>query len=410
MKNEKKICVIGLGYIGLPTAALLASNGYIVAGIDSNQSVVDMVNQGKIHIIEPDLDVCVSSAVSQGKLRAFSTVQVSEVYMICVPTPFLLTNDEIPRPNLNYVFSAIQSIAFLLKPGDLVILESTSPVGTIKLLEKKLQEMGVDVSKIYLAYCPERVLPGKIMVELLENDRIVGGITPEATLVVSEFYKTFVRGLVIETDAKTAEMCKLTENSFRDLNIAFANELSLICSKEDINVWELIDMANHHPRVNILKPGVGVGGHCIAVDPWFIVARNPEYAHLIRAAREVNNYKTTWVIEQIKLAAEEVSTGIIKKPKIACFGISFKPNIDDLRESPALQIVELLLGEKYDVLVIEPNIDSHKSFHLISIEEALDKADIFVMLVGHGQFKRQDLLENFRGRKVLDFCGIMNQA
>jgi UDP-N-acetyl-D-mannosaminuronic acid dehydrogenase len=264
------------------------------------------------------------------------------------------------------------------------------------------------VAKIHVAYCPERVLPGKIMTELVENDRVVGGLTPEATKVVADFYRTFVRGAVLETEAKTAEMCKLTENSFRDVNIAFANELSLICAKEGINVWNLIQLANRHPRVNILQPGAGVGGHCIAVDPWFIVARDPENSQLIRTAREVNNYKTEWVIKQIKIAAEDLSAKFKRKPKIACLGLAFKPDIDDLRESPAVNVVSTLLSQNYDVIAVEPNIKSHNQFQIVSIEDALNSADIFIVLVKHREFLDEIVRTELSKINSLDFCGVFS--
>ena len=335
--KTKRVSVIGLGYIGLPTAALLASNGYSVVGMDVSEHAVKTINQGKIHIVEPDLDAFVRSAVAAGRLQAFIEPQPGDVYMICVPTPFH-EGGAIPQPNIDYVLTATRSIAPFVKAGDLVILESTSPVGTTEEIQNVLRAAGVQVDDVHIAYCPERVLPGKIMTELVENDRIVGGITPLATRAVADFYRTFVRGAVLETDAKTAEMCKLTENSFRDVNIAFANELSFICDKEGINVWDLIQLANRHPRVNILQPGVGVGGHCIAVDPWFVVSRDPENSRLIKTAREVNNLKTDWVVEKIKLTVTEIEKDRNSPIKVACLGLAFKPDIDDLRESPALEV------------------------------------------------------------------------
>jgi UDP-N-acetyl-D-mannosaminuronic acid dehydrogenase len=328
----KTICVLGLGYIGLPTAALLASNGYEVVGVDLSRDAVETINKGQIHIVEPDLDAFVRSAVAAGNLKAFTAPQAADIFIICVPTPFH-EGEGNPQPNIDYVLAATVSIAAFVRPGNLVILESTSPVGTTEKMSAVLADSGIDVSKISIAYCPERVLPGKIMTELVENDRVVGGLTTEATALVADFYKTFVRGEVLETDSRTAEMCKLTENSFRDVNIAFANELSMICAKEGIDIWNLIKLANRHPRVNILQPGAGVGGHCIAVDPWFIVARDPENARLIRSAREVNNSKTTWTIDQIKVATSNASARIGRKPRVACLGLAFKPDIDDLRES-----------------------------------------------------------------------------
>ena len=404
--NTKTVCVVGLGYIGLPTAALLANNGYQVLGVDLNTHAVETINQGRIHIVEPDLEAFVRSAVSAGCLKAFTTPQAGDVYMICVPTPFH-EGMGIPQPNIDYVLTATRSIARFVKPGDLVILESTSPVGTTQQMADVLRTEGVDVSQIHMAYCPERVLPGKIMTELVENDRVVGGLTPAATAVVAGLYRTFVRGCVLETDAKTAEMCKLTENSFRDVNIAFANELSLICAKEGINVWSLIQLANRHPRVKILQPGAGVGGHCIAVDPWFIVARDIENSRLIRTAREVNNYKTVWTIDQIKIAVADASARTGRKPKVACLGLAFKPDIDDLRESPALHIAETLLAQGYDVVAVEPNIASHEHFTLLTLDDALNTADVFAVLVKHRGFLDQSVKTALSERSAMDFCGVL---
>ena len=325
--------------------------------------------------------------------------------MICVPTPFH-EGAGIPQPNIDYVLSATRSIAGFVKPGDLVILESTSPVGTTEKMGALLNDAGVDVSQIHMAYCPERVLPGKIMTELVENDRVVGGLTPAATQAVSGFYRTFVRGAVLETDAKTAEMCKLTENSFRDVNIAFANELSILCAKSGIDVWNLIALANRHPRVNILQPGAGVGGHCIAVDPWFIVSGDPENARIIRTAREVNNFKTEWAIDQIKIAVADSSARTGRKPKIACLGLAFKPDIDDLRESPAVHIADELQSKGYDVVAVEPNIEAHDKFKLVSLEDALKTADVIAVLVKHRAFLDNDVKATLRQRSVLDFCGV----
>lgn len=405
--QKKKVCVVGLGYIGLPTAALLASNGFNVVGVDLNTHAVETINQGCIHIVEPDLDAFVRSAVVAKRLTAFTTPQSGDVYMICVPTPFH-EGEGIPQPNIDYVLAAARSIAGFVKPGDMVILESTSPVGTTDQMEAVLCDAGVDVTQIHMAYCPERVLPGKIMTELVENDRVVGGLTPAATRAVAAFYKTFVRGAVLETDAKTAEMCKLTENSFRDVNIAFANELSMLCAKSGINVWNLIALANRHPRVNILQPSAGVGGHCIAVDPWFIVAGDPETARIIRTAREVNNYKTEWAIDQIKIAVADASARTGRKPKVACLGLAFKPDIDDLRESPAVQIASTLLEQGYDVVAVEPNIESHDRFTLLTLQDALRKADVFAVLVKHRTFIDGAVKTSLGERGALDFCGVMS--
>jgi UDP-N-acetyl-D-mannosaminuronic acid dehydrogenase len=385
---------------------LLASNNYNVVGVDLNADAVQTINQGRIHIVEPDLDAFVRSAVASGRLKAFTTPQPGDVYIICVPTPFH-GGEGIPQPNIDYVLAATRSIAGFVKPGDLVILESTSPVGTTEQMAGVLAKAGVDVSKVHIAYCPERVLPGKIMSELVENDRVIGGLTGAATSAVAEFYRTFVHGQVLETDAKTAEMCKLTENSFRDVNIAFANELSLICAKEGINVWQLIQLANRHPRVNILQPGAGVGGHCIAVDPWFIVARDPENARLIRSAREVNNSKTVWAINQMKIAAADSSARTGRKAKIACFGLAFKPDIDDLRESPAVSIAEALHDQGYDVVAVEPNIESHEKFTLASIDEAIECCDVIAVLVKHRQFTDVRVSATLATAGALDFCGAL---
>jgi len=404
--QKNKVCIVGLGYIGLPTAALLASNGYEVQGVDLNPYVVASINRGSIHIVEPDLDVFVRSAVANGKLRAYLKPQEADIYMICVPTPFHEGGGHTPQPNIDFVLTAARNIAGFIRPGNAVILESTSPVGTTEQMARALSEEGVDVTKIHIAYCPERVLPGKTMTEMIDNDRVVGGLTTKATKVVGDFYRTFVRGDVIETEAKIAEMCKLIENSFRDVNIAFANEISLICAKEGINVWELIQLANRHPRVKILQPSVGVGGHCLAVDPWFIVARDAPNTKLIRTAREVNNYKTVWVIDRIKIAVADVSARSGRKPKIACLGLSYKPNIDDLRESPALYIALALKDQGYDVIAVEPNIEAHDELKLVSLNEALTTADVVVVLVKHTQFINSVCKQSPQEKKILDFCGV----
>ena len=381
--KKKTVCVIGLGYIGLPTAALLANKGYYVAG------------------------AFVKSAISTGQLKAFNKIQLSDVYMICVPTPFH-KNGNIPQPNIDHVLSATESIAPFIKPGDLIILESTSPVGTTEKIQQTLFDCGANLKEIHIAYCPERVLPGKIMTEIVENDRIVGWLTSISTKKVVDFYRLFVNGNILEADAKTAEMCKLAENSFRDLNIAFANELSMICDKQGINVWNLIRLANKHPRVNILQPGTGVGGHCIAVDPWFIISQDIENTKLIRSAREVNNYKAKWVINKIKnVAAKHLSkTGI--KPKIACLGLAFKPDIDDLRESKAVEVAETLLGEGHEISAVEPNIQSHKDLLLLNLLDAIEHADIICVLVKHREFLQSQIKEKLIECEALDFCGALS--
>lgn len=402
---NKTVCIVGLGYIGLPTAALLATRGYQVAGADINPDVVATINDGRIHIVEPDLDEYVHEAITSGRLRAFTAPQPADVYMICVPTPFH-EGGEVPQPNLDHVISATKQIAPLVKKGDMVILESTSPVGTTEEIVRVLDLAGVHTADLSIAYCPERVLPGKVMIELVENDRIVGGHTPEATRRIANFYRSFIVGEVLESDAKTAEMCKLTENSFRDVNIAFANELSFICSREGIDVWKLIELANHHPRVKILQPGAGVGGHCIAVDPWFIVARHPQDAVLIKASREVNNRKTDWVVEKIVEADKQFRIEHRRQPRIACMGLAFKPDIDDLRESPALTIALRLQDEGLDIVAVEPNIAEHDRIRLLPLEEAAISCDLFAFLVKHRPFLAADVCGGQAGKVVLDFCGV----
>jgi len=395
------ISVIGLGYIGLPTAAAFASRHKKVIGVDVNQHAVETINRGAIHIVEPDLDRVVKAAVEGGYLRAVTQPASADAFLIAVPTPF---KGEY-QPDLAYVQAAALSLAPVLKVGDLVILESTSPVGTTEQMAAWLAEARPDLSfpqqvgeaaDINIAYCPERVLPGQVMVELIKNDRVIGGMTPICSARASELYKIFLEGECVITNSRTAEMCKLTENSFRDVNIAFANELSLICADQGINVWELVRLANRHPRVNILQPGPGVGGHCIAVDPWFIVAQNPEQARLIRTAREVNDHKPVWVLEQVKAALADCLAASGKRAaelNIACFGLAFKPNIDDLRESPALDIVQHIadwhVGSTW---AIEPNIEQlpaslRGKVTLFTATEAIKQADILVMLVDHQQFK-----------------------
>jgi UDP-N-acetyl-D-mannosaminuronic acid dehydrogenase len=396
-----KVCILGLGYIGLPTAALLANRGHHVIGVDIQQSVVNTINKGNIHIVEPELDTFVKAAIHSKFLRATVQPTQADVFIIAVPTPFCENN----KPNLNFVFEAVQSIAPYIKPGNLVILESTSPIGTTEKIAQILIEDGIDIEGVHIAYCPERVLPGHVMRELIENDRIVGGLTKASTQKAVSFYQSFVSGEVIATNARTAELCKLAENSYRDTNIAFANELSMICDEANIDIWELRALANRHPRVEILQPGCGVGGHCIAVDPWFIVAEYPKHSALIRKAREVNTYKSEWVVEKIKNKALMFELQVGRKPKIAMLGLAFKPNIDDLRESPALSIARIIDAQfPHQVLFVEPNIKTHPDFFISPLEKTLEIADFFVILVAHTEFRGMfDITEN---EDVLDFCGI----
>jgi len=401
---QPKVVTIGLGYIGLPTSALIAINNIPVFGVDISQHVVDTINAGKIHIVEPELDQAVAKAVQSGFLKAGTKAVEADTYLIVVPTPF--KGDH--QPDISYVQAATEGIIPLLKEGDLYIIESTSPVGTtekmMSLIFSKRPELK---DKIYLAYCPERVLPGNVMYELVHNDRVIGGVNPESTQKALEFYGQFVKGELHPTNARTAEMCKLTENSSRDVQIAFANELSLICDKAGIDVWELIRLANKHPRVNILQPGCGVGGHCIAVDPYFLVADFPMESRMIGQARATNNYKSFWCAEKIKTARLEFELKHGRQPSIALMGLAFKPNIDDLRESPAIHIVERVLQESGDseLFVVEPNVKEHKVFKLTNYQEAVEKADIIALLVAHNEFKGLEFKEE---QIVLDFCGVIN--
>ena len=391
--------MMGLGYIGLPTAALIASRGIQVQGIDVNQSVVDTINSGKIHIVEPALDGLVKHVVENGLLKANITPDYADVFLIAVPTPFKGDHE----PDLKYVESATRMIIPNLKEGNLFILESTSPVGTTDKMAKIIFEERPELKgKINIAYCPERVLPGNVIYELEHNDRVIGGLDEQSTIEAQNFYRHFVKGELHATDAKTAEMCKLVENSSRDVSIAFANELSMICDKAEINVWELIHLANKHPRVNILQPGTGVGGHCIAVDPWFIVSEFKKEALIIRNAREINNYKTEWVIEKIRSTALQFELDNNRKPNIALMGLAFKPDIDDLRESPALLVADTLLSNgKYNLLLVEPNLEENLKYDLTDYREMNGRADIVAYLVAHKEFKGLEF-----ECTVLDFCGI----
>ncbi|ELE7132591.1 UDP-N-acetyl-D-mannosamine dehydrogenase [Vibrio harveyi] len=414
------VSVVGLGYIGLPTAAMFASRKKKVVGVDVNQHAVDTINQGKIHIVEPELDMIVNAAVKEGYLKAVTTPEAADAFLIAVPTPFLPCKEgEVPAPDLSYIEAASKAIAPVLKKGDLVILESTSPVGATEQMADWLAQARSDLTfpqthgenaDINIAHCPERVLPGHVVRELVENDRVIGGLTPKCSQRSVELYQTFVQGECVITNARTAEMAKLTENSSRDVQIAFANELSVICDKLDINVWELIALANRHPRVNILQPGPGVGGHCIAVDPWFIVSKTPEEAKLIHAARLVNDNKPDWVISKVKLSILEFLQNnpdkTVKDIRIACYGLAFKPDIDDLRESPALKIVESITHfHNGSVIAIEPNIESMpKGLSGITSVNFLEKvsADIHLLLVDHLQFKNMEKPEGI----IIDTRGV----
>lgn len=406
------ICVVGLGYIGLPTAAVFASRKVKVIGVDVNEHAVSTINQGKIHIVEPDLDLVVRATVTGGYLRATAEPEPADAFLIAVPTPFKDGHE----PDLRFVEAASRSIAKVLKAGDLVILESTSPVGTTEAISGWLSEARPDLtfphthgeaSDVRVAHCPERVLPGHVLRELVQNDRVIGGLTAKCSQAAIALYKIFVEGECIVTDARTAEMCKLTENSFRDVNIAFANELSVICDGLGVNVWELIRLANRHPRVNILQPGPGVGGHCIAVDPWFIVHSAPEQAKLITQARHTNDGKPGWVVQKVLESANGIN-----KPVIACFGLAYKPDVDDLRESPAVDIVarlaSLAIGE---LLAVEPYVTQlpdrleKLGVALSGLDAALARADILVLLVDHKPFKSIDRAR-FQGKSVVDTRGI----
>ena len=398
MKIE--VVTIGLGYIGLPTSALIASFGTNVLGVDVNQKVVDTINQGKIHIVEPDLDKIVSAAVSKGNLRAATKAITAEVYLIVVPTPFKGNHE----PDISFIETATKGIIPLFKKGDLYIIESTSPVGTTEKMQDLIYAARPELKGVlHIAYCPERVLPGNVMHELVHNDRVIGGVDEASTQKATLFYSKYVKGELHKTNARTAEMCKLVENSSRDVQIAFANELSMICDKAEINVRELIELANKHPRVNILQPACGVGGHCIAVDPYFIVSDFPNESKIISKAREVNNFKPEWCVEKIKNAQLTFKRKNKVEPTIAILGLAFKPNIDDLRESPALYIAQEIYKESKKCMIVEPNICDNDFFDLTDLSVAISLSDIIVVLVKHDEFKSLIINEN---KTLIDFCGI----
>lgn len=397
-----KACFMGLGYIGLPTAIIAAKHGVDIVGVDINPSVVEQTNAGHLHIIEPGMEEMLQEVVKSGKLHASTTPEVSDAYFMVVPTPFKGDHE----PDVSYVEAATRAVIPFLKEGDLYVIESTSPIGTTEIMANIIYNERPELKdKIFIAYCPERVLPGNVIYELVHNDRVIGGLNPESTEKAIEFYSQFVQGTLHRTNARTAEMCKLTENSSRDVQIAFANELSLICDKAGINVWELINLANKHPRVNILQPGCGVGGHCIAVDPYFITADFPAESKLISDAREINNYKAFWCAEKVKNAMLEFELKNHRKPVVAMMGLAFKPNIDDLRESPAKHIVAKVMQScnNAEILVVEPNVKEHNVFKLTDYKDAYEKADIVVFLTAHDPFK---VLPWRYDKVILDFCGI----
>lgn len=396
---------MGLGYIGLPTAIIAARHGRVeVLGVDINPAVVEQTAAGKLHFVEPGLEAMLREVVADGRLRVAGRPEEADAFFIVVPTPFKSGH----RPDVTYVEAATRAVVPFLREGNLFVIESTSPVGTTEAMADIIYGMRPELrGKIRIAYCPERVLPGNIINELIHNDRVIGGVDPDSAEAAAAFYARFVQGSLHRTNARTAEMCKLTENASRDVQIAFANELSLICDRADINVWELIALANRHPRVNILRPGCGVGGHCIAVDPYFITSAYPEESKLIATARETNNYKAQWCAEKVKNAMLEFEIATGHKPVVAMMGLAFKPNIDDLRESPAKAIVSAVLqgGNNSSILVVEPNIREHNVFKLTDYREAFDKADIVVYLTAHDEFRS---LPDGAGKTVLDFCGVTN--
>lgn len=397
-----KVSVIGLGYVGLPTAAIIASKGLKVFGVDVKREVVEIINKGNIHIVESDLEGLVNYVVKQGNLKAFTKPQKADVYIVAVPTPL----NENKAPDLTYIELAFRMIYLLLEPNNLIILESTSPVGTTQKMANLVFKLRPELkNKLFIAYCPERVLPGNILYELVNNDRIVGGINKESSMIAAKFYSVFVKGKIYQTNDKTAELCKLTENAFRDVNIAFANELSMICDKHKINVWELIELANKHPRVNILEPGPGVGGHCIAIDPCFIIQGAKKESKLIKMARYVNNLKPKWVLEKVLKSASK-----LKYPVIGCLGITYKANIDDIRESPSLEIVKKLI--EYDIgqiMVCDPYVDkkdNQLNIKFYSLDDVLHKSNILLILVDHKEFKELNK-ENIKGKVVIDTRGLL---
>lgn len=403
--ESMKACFMGLGYIGLPTAIIAAKHGVKVTGVDINPEVVEKTNAGQLHIVEPGLGELLKEVVASGDLRAATKPEVCDAYFMVVPTPFKGDHE----PDTSYVEAATRAVLPLLKDGDLYVIESTSPVGTTEAMAEIIYKERPELKgKLYIAYCPERVLPGNVIYELVHNDRVIGGVDEASTQKAIEFYSQFVTGKLHPTNARTAEMCKLTENSSRDVQIAFANELSFICDRAGINVWELIELANKHPRVNILRPGCGVGGHCIAVDPYFLTSDFPEESKLIATARNINNYKADWCAEKVVNAMLRFELDNKRKPVVAMMGVAFKPDIDDLRESPAKYIITKVMQScnNGDILVVEPNVESHKVFKLTPYAEAYEKADIVVFLTAHTPFKSLEWRDD---KTILDFCGIFKK-
>ncbi len=394
-----------MGYIGLPTACILAENGCKVIGIDIDTGIIEKLKSGEIHIKEPGLDKLTAKVIHEGTLKVQTYPEEADVFIIAVPTPFKKSLSLIPEPNIDYVMNVARSISKVIKKNDLLLLESTSPVGTTGKIYKEINKLtGLSENDFDICYCPERVIPGSTLYELIHNDRIVGGYTRKAAKRASVFYSSFCKGTILLSDSKTAEMAKLSENAFRDVNIAFANELSIVCDKKGINVNDLINLANRHPRVNILRPGCGVGGHCIAVDPWFIASDSPEITPLIQSARKVNSSKAEWVIEKISNSAKDLESLLSRKIKIGIFGLSFKPDIDDLRESPAMYITEKLISLHHSLIICEPNLSFHRDFELSKKESVIKNADLLVFLVAHTDFSSIDI----GNKEVLDFCGVLN--
>ena len=400
-----KACFMGLGYIGLPTAIIAAKSGVKIIGVDVNPRVVEMTNSGQLHIVEPGLEALLKEVIASGQLQASVTPEEADAYFIVVPTPFKGDHE----PDISFVESATRMVIPFLKEGDLYVIESTSPVGTTEKMADLIFSLRPELKgKLYISYCPERVLPGNVIYELVHNDRVIGGINEASTEKAIDFYSHFVEGTLHKTNARTAEMCKLTENSSRDVQIAFANELSMVCERAGINVWELIELANKHPRVNILQPGCGVGGHCIAVDPYFITAAYPNEAKIIAKAREINNYKAQWCVEKIKNAMLKFELDNNRKPNVAMMGLAFKPNIDDLRESPAKRITTDVMQScnNAEIMVVEPNIKEHNVFKLTNYLKAYEAADIVVFLTAHDEFKTLPYRDD---KVILDFCGIFKR-